>query len=64
MFQSEGMPRLVRRQARIGATLAALDDKIRAHTDIARTTRLYREALADALLNGILPVEPGSAAFE
>jgi type I restriction enzyme S subunit len=58
------MPRLVRRQARIGATLAALDDKIRAHTDIARTTRLYREALADALLNGILPVEPGSAAFE
>ncbi|MFJ9589257.1 restriction endonuclease subunit S [Streptomyces acidicola] len=45
-------------QAMIGATLAALDDKIQAHTEIARATRAYREVLADALMNGVLPTEP------
>ncbi|CAM5743694.1 hypothetical protein SALBM311S_01440 [Streptomyces alboniger] len=45
-------------QAAIGATLAALDDKIEAHTEIARATRAYRSALADALMNGVLPTEP------
>lgn len=42
----------------IGATLAALDDKIRAHTEIARATGEYRNALADALLTGVLTAEP------
>ncbi|MEU1577081.1 restriction endonuclease subunit S [Streptomyces collinus] len=41
-------------QAAIGATLAALDDKIQAHTEIARATRAYRSELADALMNGVL----------
>ncbi|MDX2292390.1 MULTISPECIES: restriction endonuclease subunit S [Streptomyces] len=41
-------------QARIGAVLAALDDKIQAHTDIARATRAYRATLAEALMNGLL----------
>jgi type I restriction enzyme S subunit len=45
-------------QAAIGATLAALDDKIQAHTEIARATRAYRSELADALMNGVLPAEP------
>ncbi|MDH6628445.1 type I restriction enzyme S subunit [Streptomyces sp. LBL] len=45
-------------QAAIGATLAALDDKIQAHIEIARATRAYRSALADALMNGVLTVEP------
>ncbi|MEU5097754.1 restriction endonuclease subunit S [Streptomyces sp. NPDC020996] len=45
-------------QAAIGATLAALDDKIQAHAEIARVTRAYRGALADALLNGVLSAEP------
>ncbi|MEU1850247.1 restriction endonuclease subunit S [Streptomyces sp. NPDC019990] len=45
-------------QVAIGATLAALDDKIRAHTEIARATRAYRSALADALMHGVLPAEP------
>ncbi|MEU9442344.1 restriction endonuclease subunit S [Streptomyces sp. NPDC048304] len=45
-------------QAAIGATLSALDDKIQAHTDIARATCAYRSALADALLNGVLSAEP------
>ncbi|WP_030673483.1 restriction endonuclease subunit S [Streptomyces cellulosae] len=45
-------------QAAIGATLAALDDKIQAHTEIARATRAYRSTLADALMNGVLSVEP------
>ncbi|MEW2397847.1 restriction endonuclease subunit S [Streptomyces sp. NPDC046862] len=45
-------------QAAIGATLAALDDKIHAHTEIARATRAYRSALADALMNGVLSAEP------
>ncbi|MEU2051668.1 restriction endonuclease subunit S [Streptomyces bungoensis] len=44
-------------QAAIGATLAALDDKIQAHTEIARATRVYRGALADALMSGVLSAE-------
>ena len=44
-------------QAAIGATLAALDDKIQAHAEIVRATRAYRGALADALTNGILSAE-------
>ncbi|MFF9059754.1 restriction endonuclease subunit S [Streptomyces sp. NPDC014882] len=45
-------------QAAIGATLAALDDKIQAHNEIARATRAYRGVLADALMNGVLSAEP------
>ncbi|GHH90916.1 restriction endonuclease subunit S [Streptomyces capillispiralis] len=45
-------------QEAIGATLAALDAKIRAHTEIARVTRDYRSVLADALMTGVLPTEP------
>lgn len=44
-------------QEAIGATLAALDDKIRAHTEIARATRAYRGVLADALMSGVLSAE-------
>jgi type I restriction enzyme S subunit len=45
-------------QTGIGATLAALDDKIQAHTEIARATSEYRDALADALLAGVLTARP------
>ncbi|WP_406456816.1 restriction endonuclease subunit S [Streptomyces sp. NBC_01622] len=45
-------------QEAIGAALAALDDKIRAHDESARATRAYRSALADALMNGVLSAEP------
>ncbi|MBD9701030.1 restriction endonuclease subunit S [Streptomyces caniscabiei] len=45
-------------QETIGATLAALDDKIQAHTEIARATRAYRAVLADALMNGVLSADP------
>ncbi|WP_262061467.1 restriction endonuclease subunit S [Streptomyces sp. STR69] len=45
-------------QEAIGATLAALDDKIRAHDESARATRDYRSALADALMNGVLSRKP------
>ncbi|MER6527083.1 restriction endonuclease subunit S [Streptomyces sp. NPDC001508] len=44
-------------QAAIGATLAALDDKIQAHLEIARATGAYRSALADALMRGVLSDE-------
>jgi type I restriction enzyme S subunit len=44
-------------QTAIGATLAALDDKIQAHTEIARATDAYRGVLADALLSGLLQSE-------
>lgn len=44
-------------QETIGATLAALDDKIQAHTEIVRATRDYRAVLADALTNGLLSAE-------
>lgn len=49
---------LLDEQRAIGATLAALDDKIRAHTEIARATGEYRHVLADALLAGVLPTRP------
>jgi type I restriction enzyme S subunit len=45
-------------QRAIGATLAALDDKIHWHTEIARATGEYRDALADALVTGVLTAEP------
>jgi type I restriction enzyme, S subunit len=45
-------------QAAIGATLAALDDKIQAYSEITRATRAYRGLLADALLNGVLSAKP------
>jgi type I restriction enzyme S subunit len=48
------LPPAAEREA-IGATLAALDDKIRAHARIARTTAEYRSVLADALTAGVLP---------
>ncbi|MEV5428304.1 restriction endonuclease subunit S [Streptomyces sp. NPDC052701] len=41
-------------QEAIGAVLAALDDKIRTHTEIVRATREYRSTLADALTSGVL----------
>ena len=44
-------------QESIGATLAALDDKIQAHAEIARATGVYRDVLADALMNGVLSAE-------
>ena len=47
-------------QEAIGATLAALDDKIQAHTEIVRATRDYRAVLADALTNGLLSAEQWS----
>ena len=45
-------------QQAIGATLAALDDKIRAHNELARVTAEYRSALADGLMTGVLSVRP------
>ncbi|GAA0921178.1 restriction endonuclease subunit S [Streptomyces thermoalcalitolerans] len=45
-------------QEAIGATLAALDAKIQAHTEIARATHAYRSVLADALLSGVLSAGP------
>jgi hypothetical protein len=44
----------VEEQEAIGATLAALDDKIRAHAEIAQVTGEFRRALADALTTGML----------
>ncbi|MDT0463497.1 restriction endonuclease subunit S [Streptomyces gibsoniae] len=45
-------------QETIGATLAALDDKVRAHTEIARATGEYRAALTEALMSGALAAGP------
>ncbi|MFJ5308363.1 restriction endonuclease subunit S [Streptomyces sp. NPDC088350] len=45
-------------QRSIGETLAALDDKIRAHSEIARATGEYRDVLAEALLTGALTTGP------
>jgi type I restriction enzyme, S subunit len=45
-------------QESIGATLAALDDKVRVHTEIARTAGEYRALLADLLMTGAL--SPGA----
>ncbi|MGW7424341.1 restriction endonuclease subunit S [Streptomyces sp. NPDC054813] len=41
-------------QKAIGDTLAALDEKVRVHTDIARATGEYRALLADLLMTGAL----------
>ncbi|MEV5339067.1 restriction endonuclease subunit S [Streptomyces sp. NPDC052676] len=45
-------------QRDIGAALAAVDEKIRAHEDIVRTTAALREALSDLLMSGRLPPRP------
>ncbi|MET7691044.1 restriction endonuclease subunit S [Streptomyces sp. NPDC005483] len=45
-------------QRTIGATLAALDDKIRAHSELVQATGEYRDVLAEALLTGALAAEP------
>ena len=45
-------------QHRIGAVLGALDEKIRVHEEIARTTGLLRESVAGLLMSGQLPVIP------
>ncbi|MYW82708.1 type I restriction enzyme, S subunit [Streptomyces sp. LaPpAH-199] len=45
-------------QRRIGTVLEALDEKIRAHEEIARTTGLLRESLASLLMSGKVPVPP------
>ncbi|MBZ6261122.1 restriction endonuclease subunit S [Streptomyces olivaceus] len=51
-------------QQTIGATLAALDEKARVHSEIARLTGEYRDTLAEALLTGVLAPshEPGGRA--
>ncbi|MEW1600381.1 restriction endonuclease subunit S [Streptomyces sp. NPDC093808] len=41
-------------QRAIGETLAALDEKVRVHTEIARATGEYRAVLADLLMTGAL----------
>ncbi|MDX2938004.1 restriction endonuclease subunit S [Streptomyces ipomoeae] len=41
-------------QRDIGETLAALDEKVRVHTEIARATGEYRALLADLLMTGEL----------
>ncbi|MFE7075333.1 restriction endonuclease subunit S [Streptomyces sp. NPDC057620] len=41
-------------QRAIGDTLAALDEKVRVHTEIARATGEYRGLLADLLMTGAL----------
>ncbi|MFD9112924.1 restriction endonuclease subunit S [Streptomyces bottropensis] len=51
------LPPLAEQEA-IGATLAALDDKIQVYSEITRATRAYRAVLADALLNGVLSAGP------
>jgi type I restriction enzyme S subunit len=51
------LPPLAEQEA-IGATLAALDDKIQAYSEITRATRAYRAVLADALMNGVLSADP------
>ncbi|MER5976731.1 restriction endonuclease subunit S [Streptomyces sp. NPDC001857] len=51
------LPPPTERQA-IGETLAALDEKVRAHTEIARTASEYRALLADLLMTGALPLGP------
>ncbi|SFJ82314.1 restriction endonuclease subunit S [Streptomyces pini] len=41
-------------QREIGGQLAALDEKVRIHTEIARTTAELRETLGDLLFTGLL----------
>lgn len=50
------VPPPAERQA-IGETLAALDEKVRVHTEIAQATGEYRSALADLLMTGALALE-------
>ncbi|MFC8367507.1 restriction endonuclease subunit S [Streptomyces sp. NPDC057239] len=45
-------------QQAIGATLAALDEKVRVHSEIARVTGEYRRTLAEALLTGTFTAAP------
>ncbi|MFI7504287.1 restriction endonuclease subunit S [Streptomyces sp. NPDC049687] len=45
-------------QKAIGDTLAALDEKVRVHTEIARATGEYRGLLADLLMRGAM--SPGT----
>ncbi|MFF0477283.1 restriction endonuclease subunit S [Streptomyces sp. NPDC004284] len=49
-------------QHEIGRTLAALDEKVRAHEEVVRTTRALRGALADLLASGDMP-DDGIAFF-
>ncbi|MGW3800028.1 restriction endonuclease subunit S [Streptomyces clavifer] len=51
------LPPLVE-QHRIGSLLGALDEKIRMHEEIARTTGLLRESVAGLLMSGQPPVAP------
>jgi hypothetical protein len=50
------VPPPAERQA-IGETLAALDEKVRVHTEIAQATGEYRSTLADLLMTGALALE-------
>ncbi|MET9955326.1 restriction endonuclease subunit S [Streptomyces sp. NPDC006339] len=50
-------------QHHIGRTLAALDDKARAHEEVARATRALRETMADLLTSGAAPPDDGIAFF-
>ncbi|WP_314223796.1 restriction endonuclease subunit S [Streptomyces zaehneri] len=45
-------------QRAIGETLAALDEQVRVHTEIARAAGEYRGLLADLLMAGALPAGP------
>ncbi|MCX5036944.1 restriction endonuclease subunit S [Streptomyces coelicoflavus] len=45
-------------QQTIGDTLAALDEKVRVHSEIARVTGEYRRTLAEALLAGTFTATP------
>lgn len=45
-------------QREIGVTLAAVDEKIRAHEEIVRTTSALRDTLSDLLMSGRLPARP------
>ncbi|MGW0788513.1 hypothetical protein ACWD04_09700 [Streptomyces sp. NPDC002911] len=42
-------------QRRIGSLLGALDEKIRVHEEISRTTALLRDSLAGRLMSGQQP---------
>jgi restriction endonuclease S subunit len=48
----------VEQQRDIGVTLAAVDEKIRAHEEIVRTTSALRDILSDLLMSGRLPTRP------
>ncbi|NGO13432.1 restriction endonuclease subunit S [Streptomyces sp. HC44] len=45
-------------QREIGAALAAVDEKIRAHEEIVRTTSALRDTLSDLLMSGRLHARP------